>query len=138
MNSLTTSAFDLPDRLSAKADPALIAGDERHFAAIADSLRQTIADLAGRLDAERKAPGGLGQKAMDRDMQIHRLTARLRALRSASRRPDRSAIDCSRLSAIATKCRSSSAISAGSALRARRPGRSNALAVMWFPLSAPI
>ena len=81
MNPLTTSAFDLPDRLSAKADPALIAGDERHFAAIAESLEQSIAELSGRLDAELKAPGGIGQKAMDRDIEIHRLTARLRTLR---------------------------------------------------------
>ena len=80
MNSLTSSAFDLPDRLSAKADPALIAGDEQHFAAIAESLEQSIADLSGRLDAELKAPGGIGQKAMDRDVEIHRLTARLRVL----------------------------------------------------------
>ncbi len=81
MNPLTTSAFDLPDRLIAKADPALIADDEQHFAAIAESLEQSIADLSGRLDAELKAPGGIGQKAMDRDMEIHRLTARLRVLR---------------------------------------------------------
>ncbi|MGH3206299.1 MAG: AAA family ATPase, partial [Trebonia sp.] len=81
MNPATASAFDLPANLSAKADPALIAGDERHFAAIAQSLRQTIADLSGRLDAELKAPGGIGQEAMDRDMEIHRLTARLRTLR---------------------------------------------------------
>jgi len=81
LNSLTASAFDLPDRLAAKADPALIAGDERRFAAIAESLGQSISDLSGRLDAERKAPGGIGQAAMDRDMQIHRLTGRLRALR---------------------------------------------------------
>ncbi|HJZ26910.1 MAG TPA: RNA polymerase recycling motor ATPase HelR [Streptosporangiaceae bacterium] len=80
MNSLTTSAFDLPDRLTAKADPALIAGDEQHFAAIAESLEHSIADLSGRLDAELKAPGGIGQKAMDRDVEIHRLTARLRVL----------------------------------------------------------
>ena len=81
MNPLTASAFDLPDHLTAKADPALIAGDEQHFAAIAESLEQSIADLSGRLDAKRKAPGGIGQAAMDRDMEIHRLTARLRALR---------------------------------------------------------
>jgi hypothetical protein len=81
VNHLTASAFDLPDHLAAKADPALIAGDERHFAAIAESLRQTIADLSGRLDAERQAPGGIGQEAMDRDLEIHRLSARLRALR---------------------------------------------------------
>jgi len=80
VNPLTTSAFDLPDRLSPKADPTLIAGDEKHFAAIAESLEQSIAELSGRLDAELKAPGGIGQKAMDRDMQIHRLAARLRLL----------------------------------------------------------
>ncbi len=81
MIPLITSAFDLPDRLAAKADPTLIAGDEQHFAAIAASLEQSIADLSDRLAAERKAAGGIGQKAMDRDMEIHRLTARLRTLR---------------------------------------------------------
>ncbi len=81
MNPLPTSAFDLPDHLSPKADPALIASDEQHFAAIAQSLEQSIAALSDRLDAERKAPGGIGQEAMDRDLEIHRLTARLRALR---------------------------------------------------------
>jgi AAA domain len=81
MSTLMTSVFDLPDRLSAKASPALIADDERHFAAIAQSLEQSIADLSGRLDAARRAPGGIGQKALDRDQEIHRLTARLRLLR---------------------------------------------------------
>ncbi len=81
MNSLTASAFELPDRLIVKADPALIADDEVHFAAIAEGLEKSIADLAERLDAERKAPGGIGQGAMDRDLEIHRLAARLRALR---------------------------------------------------------
>ena len=81
VNSLTTSAFDLPDHLSPKADPSLIAGDEQHFAAIAESLEQSIAELSDRLDAERKAPGGTGQAAMDRDMEVHRLAARLRTLR---------------------------------------------------------
>ncbi|WP_432861387.1 RNA polymerase recycling motor ATPase HelR [Microbispora rosea] len=81
MNPLPTSAFDLPDRLSHKADPKLIAADERHFAAIAESLEQSIADLAGRLDAELRAPGGAGRQALDRDLEVHRLTARLRVLR---------------------------------------------------------
>jgi len=81
VSPLTSSAFDLPDRLSAKADPALIVGDEQHFAAIAESLEQSIADLSDRLDTERTAPGGIGQAAMDRDMEVHRLTARLRTLR---------------------------------------------------------
>ncbi len=81
MNHLTTSAFDLPERLSAKASPALIAADERHFAAVAESLEQAIAELSGQLDAAHRAPGGAGQAAMDRDIEVHRLSARLRALR---------------------------------------------------------
>ena len=81
VNSLTTSAFNLPDRLAAKADPALIGGDERHLAAIAECLEQSIADLSDRLEAELKAPGGIGQKALDRDQEIHRLTGRMRTLR---------------------------------------------------------
>ncbi|MFC9226260.1 RNA polymerase recycling motor ATPase HelR [Streptomyces hygroscopicus] len=81
MNPLTTSVFDLPGPLSPKADPALIARDEKQFAAIAESLEQTTAELSDRLDAERKAPGGVGRQAMDRDTEIHRLTARLRTLR---------------------------------------------------------
>ncbi len=81
LTPLTTSVFDLPDRLSHKADAVLIAGDEQHFAAIAECLEQSIAELSTRLEAERKAPGGTGRQAMDRDAEIHRLTARLRALR---------------------------------------------------------
>jgi len=81
VHPLTTSVFDLPDRLSSKADPALIDDDERHFAALAESLEQSIAELSERLDAERRAPGGVGRQAMDRDAEVHRLTARLRALR---------------------------------------------------------
>ena len=81
MDPLTTSAFDLSDHLAPKADPTLIAGDEQHFAAIARTLEQSIADLSDRVDAARRAPGGTGQEAMDRDLEIHRLTARLRTLR---------------------------------------------------------
>ncbi len=76
-----TTAFELPASLAAKADPALIARDDEHFGAIATSLEQAIADLSARLDAERRAPGGTGQRALDRDLEIHRLTARLRTLR---------------------------------------------------------
>jgi hypothetical protein len=81
VNTLATSAFDLPDHLIAKADPALIAGDEQHFGVIAESLEQSIGELSDRLEARRRAPGGIGQEAMDRDMEVHRLTARLRVLR---------------------------------------------------------
>jgi DNA helicase IV len=81
VNPLATSAFDLPERLSPKADPTLIAADEQHFAAIAQSLDHAITELSDRLDAVRKAPGGVGREAMERDMEVHRLTGRLGALR---------------------------------------------------------
>jgi DNA helicase IV len=86
MSSLSyeSDAFDLPPRLAAKAEPELIEADGRHFRAIAESLRQSTTDLTERLDAERKAPGGTGQEAMDRDLEIHRLAARLRTLRRYS------------------------------------------------------
>ncbi|WP_405498323.1 RNA polymerase recycling motor ATPase HelR [Streptomyces sp. NBC_00096] len=75
------SAFDLPDHHSAKADPVMTGGDERHFAAVAQSLEHSIAELSHRLDAARRSPGGIGREAMDRDAEIHRLTGRLRTLR---------------------------------------------------------
>jgi AAA domain len=78
---VTTNVFNLPERLVAKADPAMIAGDELHLAAVAESLAQHIADLSDQLDAQRKAPGGKGRAALDRDLEIHRLTASLRMLR---------------------------------------------------------
>lgn len=77
----STTAFALPDRLAAKRRSALIAHDDRHFAAIADSIDRATADLVRRLEDERRKPGGSGQEALDRDLEIHRLSAQLRALR---------------------------------------------------------
>jgi len=51
------------------------------LAAVAETLERQIADVSDRLDAQRKAPGGKGRGAMDRDLEIHRLTANLRMLR---------------------------------------------------------
>jgi hypothetical protein len=79
--NVTTSIFNLPDQLSAKADPALIARDERHFAAIAESLEKARSELTDRLDAARRQPGGKGRQAVDRDQEVRRLAARLRTLR---------------------------------------------------------
>lgn len=81
MTTTTTPFFHLPGRLSPKAAPDLIAADEEHFAAIAQSLQKSITELSDRLDAIRTEPGGAGQAAMDRDLEIHRLTARLSTLR---------------------------------------------------------
>lgn len=80
MRDVTSSVFDLPAHLAAKADPALIAPDERHFAAIRDALDHTIADQSERLATALRAPGGQGQRALDRDLEVHRLSTRLRAL----------------------------------------------------------
>lgn len=81
MTPLSTSVFALPARLAAKADPALTAADERHFAAVAEALAQAVAEVSDQLDTLRRAPGGLGRAAMDRDVEVHRLSARLRTLR---------------------------------------------------------
>jgi hypothetical protein len=77
----TASTFNLPDRLAAKAATGHIATDETHLADIAATLRQTVVDLTDRLEAERRAPGRGGQQALERDLEIHRLSGRLRALR---------------------------------------------------------
>ena len=73
--------FDLPETLAAKADPSLIADDEAHFAAIAEAVRSSIAEVSDRLAVELRSPGGTGQAALDRDLEIHRLTGRLGVLR---------------------------------------------------------
>ncbi len=80
MPATTTSPFDLPDRLAVKANPAQIADDERQFTAIASALSRTVADLSARLDEERRAPARSGQRALDRDQEVRRLSSRLRAL----------------------------------------------------------
>ncbi|WP_369372501.1 RNA polymerase recycling motor ATPase HelR [Promicromonospora sp. Populi] len=79
--SESTAVFDLPGRLAAKADPTLTAADERHFADIATTLEQSIADLTERLDAARRLPATMGQAAVERDQEVHRLTSRLRTMR---------------------------------------------------------
>ncbi len=81
MNATTRNVFDLPGRLAAKDDPALIAADERHFAAIAENLASSIAELDDRLAAARRSFGRSGEVALERDQEIHRLTARRRTLR---------------------------------------------------------
>ena len=81
MIHVSTNVFNLPEHLVAKADPVMIAGDELHLAAVAESLQRQIAELSDQLDAQRKAPGGTGRAALDRDLEIHRLTASLRMLR---------------------------------------------------------
>ncbi|MGV2984584.1 RNA polymerase recycling motor ATPase HelR [Microbacterium sp. AGC85] len=81
MNLAATSAFHLPDRLAAKAHPALVVSDEEHFAAIARTVDDSIADASARLDRALSAPSGVGGEAVERDLEIHRLNARLAMFR---------------------------------------------------------
>ena len=75
------TAFNLPGHLAAKADPGLIAADERHLTSIADCIADQVAAVSKQLDELRQAPARRGRQALDRDLEIHRLTARLRLLR---------------------------------------------------------
>ena len=81
MPASDTRVFSLPAALSRKADPALVADDERHLAAVAAAVEEAVADLEERLDAARRSAARSGQGALDRDQEVHRLTARLRTLR---------------------------------------------------------
>ncbi|MDE0546272.1 RNA polymerase recycling motor ATPase HelR [Microbacterium sp. C7(2022)] len=80
MNRTGQDVFDLPERLAAKGDPALIGADRDQFAAIAASLADRRTQMTTRLDQLRRSPGGSGQAAMERDLEIHQLTAQLRML----------------------------------------------------------
>lgn len=73
--------FSLSESRRWKAAPDLIADDEAHFELVEESLRRSIAALAEQLDVVRAAPAGAGQKALDRDQEVRRLSARLRVLR---------------------------------------------------------
>ena len=81
MNHPSVTAFDLPERLSAKADPALVADDEAHFARIAGTLEDAVATASSRLTALLHSPAGVGGAAVERDLEVHRLNSRLTTLR---------------------------------------------------------
>ncbi|NLD86549.1 MAG: AAA family ATPase, partial [Actinomycetales bacterium] len=75
------AVFALPDHLSHKASPAVIAADEQHFAAITRTLESRVADLSARLDARRREPAGRFAQTIERDADIRRLVAELATLR---------------------------------------------------------
>ncbi|MGN6272999.1 MAG: RNA polymerase recycling motor ATPase HelR [Protaetiibacter sp.] len=78
---MTSRVFDLPERLAAKADPELIADDERRFAAIATAVRTQLAELEERLDEVRLRTGDNNQEVLERDLEAHELSSRIRVLR---------------------------------------------------------
>ncbi len=75
------SVFDLPSRLRRKADPALIDRDERQFAAIARVLAAEVERTETRLVALQHEAVSGGQRALERDLEVRSLSARLRILR---------------------------------------------------------
>ena len=77
---MTRTVFALPDHLTAKADPALIGADESQFAAIDHRLREQVDLLQERLRERRADRGISGQQALERDQDIHRISADLRVL----------------------------------------------------------
>ena len=76
--TLNDTFFALPPSLSAKADAAQIAPDERHFAEIAATIAYSISELEERLSDLRRATAGPGSEAVERDNEIRRLSTRLR------------------------------------------------------------
>jgi len=75
------SPFNLPPDRSAKAASSLIESDEEHLAAVRDALTATIHEVEGQLAATRRQGGGSGQSALDRDLEVRRLSARLQFVR---------------------------------------------------------
>lgn len=75
-----TFPFALPDTLVAKADPALIDLDRDHFRAIAEGLARARTDLVEQLGAARSDTARFGTAALERDQEVQRVSARLRAL----------------------------------------------------------
>lgn len=81
MNHPASSAFHLAEKLAFKADPALIAHDDAQFAAIAETLHENLAAAEARLERILASPSGVGGAAVERDLEIHRLNARVSMLR---------------------------------------------------------
>jgi DNA polymerase III delta prime subunit len=73
--------FALPESKAAKASTDLIAADDAHFARLADRLSRRIAEVSDRLDELRSSGVRGGQAALERDLEVHSMTAELRMLR---------------------------------------------------------
>lgn len=80
MSTTSTDVFDLPENLTHKASTAVLGEDPAHFAAIADVMERQVALLTERLDQTRRTQEVSGQQALQRDQEIHRLSADLRVL----------------------------------------------------------
>jgi DNA helicase IV len=81
VTSLETAPFALPDSLSDKLEPSLIDTDRDHFLAVATNLQHAVSELEASLAETKQTSARYGTAALERDQEVHRQTARLRALR---------------------------------------------------------
>lgn len=72
--------FHLAENLRAKAAPALIDADRDHLRVIAETLGAQRADVSSRLTEAHRRNADLGDAAVDRDLEVRRLSGRLRVL----------------------------------------------------------
>ena len=72
--------FHLPENLHAKATAVLLDADRAQLARVAASLAGQRAELTRRLTDARRQDAGSGGAAVDRDLEIRRLSSRLRVL----------------------------------------------------------
>lgn len=72
--------FHLPENLRAKTAAELIDADRDHLRMIDEALEAQRADVASRLAEVRRRSAGFGDAAVDRDLEIRRLSGRLRVL----------------------------------------------------------
>jgi len=72
--------FHLPENLRAKDTPELLDADRARLLRIAATLEDQRAEVASRLDEMRGRHAGFGDSAVDRDLEIRRLSGQLRVL----------------------------------------------------------
>lgn len=75
-----SDVFALPPQLAAKAEASLIEHDEQQLARVTATISEQKRSLTAQLAELRRAPGRRGRGAMDRDLEIHRLSGRLGVL----------------------------------------------------------
>ncbi|MDL9935257.1 RNA polymerase recycling motor ATPase HelR [Gordonia sp. ABSL1-1] len=84
MPAAATSIFDLARPVDGsptpKAADALITEDEKFFATLSAALDDAVSTLTARIGHLREMPGGRGKQAVERDLEIHLATTRLRTL----------------------------------------------------------
>ena len=78
---MPSSVFALAPAAVAKTSPALIEADERWFARIAMRLEEVVDEVSARLEPTRREDARGGEAALERDLAVHRLTARRAMLR---------------------------------------------------------